>query len=269
MSRKLTEAPAAAPTPDPTPGKPERSARHEWQPNPRAGRHPIYHLAGILLRALFRVYGRWKIVGKENVPRTGGILLAANHASYLDPMLIGAALYRHRRVWMMGKREMWRNPLLAYINDRVMAFPVERHSADRAALRRALDWLAKGEAVMLFPEGERTRTGQLNPAQPGIALLAQKSGVPIVPVACVGTYEMWPADRKSIKRVPLTIAFGPPLTFAPDATRDEVMQAVMRSIADLLTANGQPTALPQSASREADAHRIATRQAPAAPDQKQ
>jgi 1-acyl-sn-glycerol-3-phosphate acyltransferase len=220
--------------------------QREWQPRPDPGRHPIYHLAGILLRILLRVYGRLKVVGRDNVPRTGGVLLASNHASYLDPMLIGAALYRYRRVWMMAKRDLWRHPVMRYVYDRVMAFPVERHSPDRAALRRALEWLAQGEAVLIFPEGERTRTGQLLPGLPGVALLALKSGVPVVPVACIGTYEMWPANRKSIRRVPLTLAFGTPLYFAPGTTREEAAAAIMRAIADLMLANGQPTQPPSA-----------------------
>ena len=125
-----------------------------------------------------------------------------------------------------------------------MARPIQRHTADRATLKQALDWLAKGEVVAMFPEGERTRTGHLQPAQPGIALLAQKSGAPVVPVALMGTYDMLPAHRKSLRRAQLKVVFGAPMTFAPKAEREEVTTKIMESIAALMTAHGRPTEPP-------------------------
>ncbi|HZT40914.1 MAG TPA: lysophospholipid acyltransferase family protein [Chthonomonadaceae bacterium] len=216
----------------------------EWRPHPRAGHTFLYHLTGRVLRLFFRVYGRWQIVGLENVPREGGALLVANHASYLDPPLLGASLYRIRRVWFLAKSELWKNPALAALLAHMMARPIQRHSADRATLKQALEWLAKGEAVAMFPEGERTRTGHLQPAQPGIALLAQKSGAPVVPVALLGTYVMLPSHRKSLRHAPLKVVFGAPLTFSAKAERDEVTATIMQTIAALMTAHGQPTEPP-------------------------
>lgn len=218
----------------------------DWKPYPRAGRNLLYYFIGNLLRLVFRFYTHWQVIGLENVPPKGGVLLASNHASYLDPMLIGAALYGYRPPWLMGKSDMWQNRMLGYVNDRVKGFPVRRNAPDRAALRRVLDWLAQGEAVAMFPEGERTRTGKLNPAQPGITLLIQKSGVPVVPVACLGTYEMWPTNRKSIRRTPLKIVFGKPMTFPPEASREQVTTAIMAAIAALMTAHGCPMEPPQT-----------------------
>ena len=218
----------------------------EWRSHPRAGHTFLYHLAGRALRLFFRVYGRWQIVGQENVPREGAVLLVANHASYLDPPILGASLYRVRRVWFLAKSELWENPALAFLLSHLMARPIQRHAADRATLKQALEWLAKGEAVAMFPEGERTRTGHLNPAQPGIALLAQRSGAPVVPVALLGTYDMLPAHRKSLRRAPLKVVFGAPFTFNPKATREEVTMTIMQAIAALMTAHGQPTEPPKA-----------------------
>jgi 1-acyl-sn-glycerol-3-phosphate acyltransferase len=215
-----------------------------WKPYPHAQRNLTYLLVVWFFQVFFRILGRWKRIGLENVPKTGGVLLTANHASYLDPPLIGIALYRYRRAWFMGKSEMWDNRLLGFINDRVGGFPVRRNSPDRKTLRRVLDWLAAGEAVGMFPEGERTNDGLLHPAMPGIALLVQKSGVPVVPVAVLGTYAMLPRHRKSIKPAPITIAFGKPITFPPDASREAITTAVMQAIADLMTTHGQPTEAP-------------------------
>src|SRR5579883_1402951 len=156
----------------------------DWKPYPRPFAKPVYHVAGNLLRLWMRAYGRWRVVVLENVPKTGGVLLASNHASIIDPMMIGAALYGYRPVWLMGKIDMWKSKPLGWLNDRVGGFPVRRRSADRAALKFTLEKLAAGDAVALFPEGERTLDGKLQPALPGITLLAHKGGVPIVPVAC-------------------------------------------------------------------------------------
>jgi 1-acyl-sn-glycerol-3-phosphate acyltransferase len=218
----------------------------EWRPHPRAGHTFLYHLTGRALRLFFRIYGRWQIVGQENVPREGAILLVANHASYLDPPILGASLYQVRRVWFLAKSELWQNPALAFFLSHVMARPIQRHSADRATLKQVLEWLAQGEAVAMFPEGERTRTGHLNPAQPGIALLAQKSGAPVVPVALLGSYAMLPVHRKSLRRVPLKVVFGATMTFGPKATREEVTATIMQTIAALMTAHGQPTEPPEA-----------------------
>lgn len=216
----------------------------EWQPFPRAGHTPTYYIAGTLLRLFYSLYGRWKIVGMENVPKTGGIMLAGNHVSLLDPPMVGGALFGYRRVRFMAKIELWSHPVGGYIMDRIMSYPVKRGTADRPTLRRTLEWLAQGDAIAMFPEGERSPDGTLQPAQPGIALLVQKSGVPIIPTAIIGTYEMFPRGAKKLKRVPLKIAFGKPIQFPPDASRETITSTIMEAIAQLLTENGQPTAPP-------------------------
>jgi 1-acyl-sn-glycerol-3-phosphate acyltransferase len=223
---------------------PARPPAEKWKPFPRAGHTLTYHVAGTLLRLFYWTYGRWRIVGLENVPRTGAVLLAANHVSLLDPPMVGAALFGYRRVRFMAKIELWSTRIGAFVMDRVMSFPVKRGTADRPTIRRTLEWLAQGDAIAIFPEGERSEDGTLQPAQPGIALLVQKSGVPVIPVAIVGTYEMWPRGRKSFRRVPLTIAFGKPIHFPPAAPREEITSTLMREIARLLTENGRPTAPP-------------------------
>src|SRR5579862_1036240 len=95
----------------------------------RFGNTLIYHLVAWLVRPLFRFYGRWRIIGLENVPRTGPALLPCNHASYLDPLLTGAALYGCRRPWVLAKNTLWRNPLLNYVLDCLQAYPIRRNTA--------------------------------------------------------------------------------------------------------------------------------------------
>lgn len=213
----------------------------EWQPFPRAGHTPVYYIAGTALRLFYSLYGRWTVIGRENVPRTGGVLLAGNHVSLLDPPMVGGALFGYRRVRFMAKIELWSNKIGGFIMDRIMSFPVKRGTADRATIRRTLEWLAQGDAIAIFPEGERSEDGKLQPAQPGVALLVQKSGVPVVPVAIIGTHKMFPKGQKRLKRVPLRIAFGKPIYFPPGAARETITSEIMARIAELLTENGQPT----------------------------
>ena len=210
-----------------------------WQPYSRAGHTPLYYIAGVALRLFYGLYGRWTIIGLSNVPKTGGVLLAGNHASLLDPPMVGAALFGYRRLWFMAKIELWDTKIGRYVMDRIMGFPVRRPT-----IRRTLAWLALGDAIAIFPEGERSEDGALQPAQPGIALLVQKSAVPVIPVAIIGTFEMWPKGQRRLKRVPLTIAFGTPIQFPPDTTREAITSTIMQKIAELLTENGRPTEAP-------------------------
>jgi 1-acyl-sn-glycerol-3-phosphate acyltransferase len=215
-----------------------------YRPKQRFDHILTHHLLGVLLRLLFRLYGRWKVIGVENVPKTGAAIFAANHASYVDPPLGWAALYGYRQVWGIARDDLWKKRLVGYLLDSIGVFPVKRNSADRAMFRRALDLLAHGEAVGLFPEGTRTRDGKLQPAQPGVALLVQKSGAPLIPVALLGTYAMFPMHAQKFRRVPLKVVFGKPMIFGPNAAREEITAQLMEAIAALMSAGGVPTEPP-------------------------
>ena len=207
----------------------------------RLDRRITRSIIGLLTRAFFRLYGRLKIVGIENVPRTGGIILAGNHASNLDPMLGWSSLRVYRHLWGIAKSELFKNKAMAYGMYCVGSIPIRRGMVDRTVFKRTLELLAQGEAVGLFPEGTRTHDGRLNPGQPGVGLMVQRSGVPVVPVAIIGTFEMLPRGAKKLRRVPLTLAFGKPMVFPPDTSRQVIADAIMIAIADLLTAQGRPT----------------------------
>ncbi|MCR4399974.1 MAG: lysophospholipid acyltransferase family protein [Syntrophomonadaceae bacterium] len=150
---------------------------------------------------------RWRVEGEEHIPRTGPVILAANHLSNWDPILVGAAC--SRPVHFMAKEEMFRSRWLAWLLTRIHAFPVRRGSADRRALRTALDRLAQGEVLGIFPEGTRSKTGELARPQPGIAMLALRSGAPVVPVACIGSDRVLPLGWKR----PLLVRVGEPICY--------------------------------------------------------
>jgi 1-acyl-sn-glycerol-3-phosphate acyltransferase len=227
-------------TPQPTPAEPEIAIHR-----PYTLAHRLFQpVLAFVLRAFFRLYGRWRIIGRENIPKSGAVLLAANHASYLDPPLGWAAVYGTRRMWGVARADLWKGKLMTFIMDSFDSLPVKRGSGDRALLRRVLELLGEGKMVGIFPEGTRTFDGKLNPAQPGIALMVQKTGAPVVPVAIMGAYEMLPRGAKKLRRVPLKVIFGEPLRFEKTADRDLITTQIMAAIAQLMTAHGTPTDAP-------------------------
>lgn len=192
----------------------------------------LYNFCRALLRLFFRVIFRWEISGTANIPAAGAAILAANHASYWDPPVIGCATVR--RVHYMAKEELFAIPILGWVITRLGAFPVKRGTADRAALRCAAGLLRAGQVVGIFPEGTRIRTGRLGAPNPGLAVIAALSGAPVIPTAVGGTYR--PAGQSGWPR--FTVRFGSPLFFTGDRhdrqALDAFNQQVMAQIALLL-----------------------------------
>ena len=182
----------------------------------------------------FRSYGAW-----ENVPRTGGCILAANHASYLDPPAIGCGV-NHRIVQMMARDTLYINSAVRWWMLKVHTIPIDRTKGDVAALRKAISSLREGKVVAIFPEGTRTLDGKLQPAKGGIGFLIAKAEVPVVPVYIHGTFEAYPKGAKKIRRVPVSIHFGKPIypeelqKLGDDrSVYDKIGNLVMERIAEL------------------------------------
>jgi 1-acyl-sn-glycerol-3-phosphate acyltransferase len=199
-------------------------------------------IVGWLVRFLL---GRPRLEGLENVPRHGAFILASNHLSLADPPIVGwAAGYRTGRViHFMAKEEMRRWPILGWLATQSGVFFVRRGEADRAAHRVALELLAAGRPIALFPEGTRSRNGVLASAQSGVALLAMRSGAPIVPVGISGTERIFPGRSRMPHRTRITVRIGRPLSLPhqPAGRLDRALLAeqterVMGEIAALLPA---------------------------------
>lgn len=141
--------------------------------------NPLYRLCWILVRSFMIVFCRLKILGAENVPAEGGMILASNHVSAVDPPFLGSSI--NRPLFYMAKRELFSMLLLGPLIKRLNAFPVNRAIFDKTALQKSLDILKNGGGMIMFPEGTRSRDGQLGKAKPGIGMLARSALVPIVP----------------------------------------------------------------------------------------
>lgn len=169
----------------------------------------FYRFAQWLARLTLRLCGGLQVRGLENLPACGGGVLCPNHISYLDPPAVGGVL--PRRTYFMAKRELFKVPVLAPTIRALCAFPVERGGADRAAVRMALEVLAQGDLLLVFPEGGRSPDGSLQPANTGPAMFASRAGVPLIPVAVRGTNRVMPRGSVLLHRGRVELDFGLPI----------------------------------------------------------
>ncbi len=169
----------------------------------------IYWSLRALLVPFFLVYFRMQRVGREHLPRSGPLLLASNHRSFLDPFVIGTLV--RRPVYYMAKRELFEKRWQAWVLNALGAFPVDRGAGDRDAMATAREILARGDCVVVFPEGTRVRKGPLRDPRRGIGRLALESGAPVVPVAVIGSDAVRRGWRIRPRKVRIRV--GAPLRF--------------------------------------------------------
>ncbi len=196
-----------------------------------------------LARLAARVYlagGLLEIEGLENVPASGGLLVCPNHISTVDPPLVPAFLPRSDS-WSMAKSEYFaKGGPKRWLFERYHAFPVVRHTADRRALKRAFDVLRAGHVLLVYPEGTRIEAGGLRRAEPGAGFIAQQTGVPVLPVAMIGTRDCWPKGAWFPRRARVRIVHGRPFRLrarTPEGSRvpaQAAADAIMVAIAEML-----------------------------------
>jgi 1-acyl-sn-glycerol-3-phosphate acyltransferase len=195
----------------------------------------FYALAWLLCSTGMRVFFGLRSHGRRNVPHAGGVILAVNHASYLDPVVVGCGVTR--RVNFMARRTLFRGAFGRLIRA-LNAFPVERGEVDRGAVKEFLRRVSEGRVVMMFPEGTRTRDGRLGPLKPGIGALAVRAGAPVVPTYIRGTFEAWPRQRAWPRRAAISVRFGRPVEVErlPGETKRAQAERVREEIASRLSA---------------------------------
>jgi 1-acyl-sn-glycerol-3-phosphate acyltransferase len=205
----------------------------------------LYRTGWVLVRGFARLVWRLEVQGASNVLLEGGVIIAPNHLSVLDPPLIGCACPRELRY--LAKAELFRNRLFARFICRLGAFPVERGTADVGAIKTALQFLKDGRAVIIFIEGTRGTGEHLLPPTPGVTLLARQSGAPVVPTAIVGSEQAWPKGSKLPRRAQVKVAFGEPVRYqevfggrTDRAARDAFSELIMERIEALTHQLGHP-----------------------------
>jgi 1-acyl-sn-glycerol-3-phosphate acyltransferase len=196
----------------------------------------FYYVGRVIARALFVLVTRWEVRGRGNIPAEGAVLVVANHLNLTDPPLLAISLWR--KTIFMAKEELFRSPLSAYFVGSFGAFPVHRGKLDRKALRQSQQVLTDGLALIMFPEATRSKSAHLQRAFPGSALIAMRSGVPILPVGISGT-ERIKGMGWVLRRPRITVNIGRPfyLPASSRLTRAELIEntdLIMEHIAELL-----------------------------------
>ncbi|MGA2193392.1 MAG: lysophospholipid acyltransferase family protein [Nitrospirota bacterium] len=171
----------------------------------------LYDLAHIIFFVLFKILFGYRIIGRENVPARGPVILASNHASLLDPSLVGSAIWR--RVNFVAKEELFDRRWKRFILLKWKAIPIKRGAMDKTILRTILDRLKAGEPVGLFPEGTRSEGENLLPGKPGIGMVVSMAKVPVVPVYVRGSYKTLGKVHKKFRLTPISVTFGKPIEF--------------------------------------------------------
>ena len=175
---------------------------------------PLYFAGWSLFRLYFALYHRWEVRGAEHIPATGPVVLASNHASFLDPPLVGAAA--RREINYLARESLFRFPVVGNLLRNVNAVPVDREGGGAAGLRAILDRLLAGGAIILFPEGTRSADGDLQQAKSGIGLTVIKSEAPVVPVRVSGTFHALNRLQSFPRPHKVAVTFGSPLTFTAE-----------------------------------------------------
>ncbi len=185
----------------------------------------LYSAGWCLSRIVFATYFRWRVFNPERVPKKGGALLLSNHASFLDPLLVGSGT--HPPVYFLARKTLFDVPLFGRLIWAVHARPIDREGSPKKGLETTLGLLAEGKNVVLFPEGTRTPDGDVHPARRGTGFVILKSEVPIIPVRVFGTYEAFNRHHRFPRPRPIAVKYGKPMHF--EAERVKVKQGTAKS----------------------------------------
>lgn len=180
----------------------------------------FYSFCRIIVRFVMLFVFRIKSVGSENIPKEGGVIIAYNHRSNWDPVIAGLTAKRHMS--FMAKEELFKNPVFGGLIKALGAFPVHRGKGDVGAVKSSINILSKGRVMLMFPEGHRIKNGKKVKAKPGVALIAQKAQVPVIPANISGEYR-WMHK--------ITVTYGEPVML-DDLYGQHLEQEQIQNIAD-------------------------------------
>lgn len=198
-----------------------------------------YFLGWCFFRLIYATYFRWRVFNPERVPKKGPVVLASNHASILDPPLVGCGL--HRGINFLARESLFRFFGIGALLRSWNAVPVDRDGGGARGLKAILDRLHAGGGIILFPEGTRTPDGNLQPARSGVGLTVIKSEAPVVPVRVFGTFDAYGKHVKFPRPYRVAVKYGRPMMF--EALRAEAktcskprLKEIYQQVADELMA---------------------------------
>lgn len=202
-----------------------------------------------LAKLFYMLLGGYRAIHPERVPRQGPVIIAPTHLSHLDPPLVACGTRRQLR--FMAKEELFRGGF-GWLIRSLGAFPVRRGEGDTESIRLAISALEAGEAVLIFPEGTRGDAQRLGPLSKGVAMIAKRTGAPVVPIAIVGTHLALPRGKSKPRRAQFRVCFGEPLCYADVATagperenRDRFLAELARRMVAASAEAGLPLELPE------------------------
>jgi 1-acyl-sn-glycerol-3-phosphate acyltransferase len=221
-----------------SPTKTRATAETAKPPRPvPVGNAPIYRLTRFFVLAHFRL-GGGRVFGQENIPRKGRFIFAPNHVSHLDPPLVSSL--SPRRPHTIAKKELFEKPFFDKYFRALGAFPIDRGKADRKAIRHAIELLESEAPLLIFPEGTRSKTGELGQAAIGLGMIAHATKAPIIPVYLHGTEQAFSPMNPKFGFVKIEVHYGAPLDLSQEysrrgdrATVDAIGEKTMAAIAAL------------------------------------
>lgn len=174
--------------------------------------NPYYWICYHIIKLVGRTFFRLRVVHRERMINHGPVILAANHQSYLDPPLAGSV--SDRAIYFLARRSLLDGPFLGWLLPKLNVVPVDSEGGkDRTALKALIRILKSGEGTLVFPEGQRTPDGQLQPALPGLGLVIAKTLAPVVPMRIFGAFDSWPLHEKWPRLGQVTVVIGEPIYF--------------------------------------------------------
>jgi len=197
----------------------------------------LYWCVRTATRAAFSATGSWEVIGPEKRLESGGAIIAANHASFLDPPIVASAY--EREIAFLARRTLFKG-IGGWLYPKLNAFPIDRDHADLKSMKTILSKLRDGNRVLMFPEGTRTTDGKLQSAKPGLGMLVAKSAVPVQPVRIFGTFEAWPRHGK-FRPKKITVVIGDPVDFKKADLREKSRESYQRISDQIMAAIGDLT----------------------------
>jgi len=173
--------------------------------------NPYYWFCRSLIVLVGRIFFRLRIVHRERMINHGPVILASNHESYLDPPLVGSV--SHRAIFFLARKSLLDGAFFGWLLPKLNVIPVDQEGNDRSALKALIRILRAGEGTLVFPEGERTRDGRLQPALPGLGFVIAKTLAPVVPMRIFGARQAWPRGSTRVRFCRITVVVGEPIHF--------------------------------------------------------